>query len=131
MTYEPTFKKEFAAFCAAIEKISAGPELRKGADSLADLQKMVEIVDAAAKHLKCANEAFDGYARYIQGQHYSPPPQLFLVDKSIDHFGGDMAMATEAGAIAPLFQPKQPMVDPAANVGDAELRRRFNQKRGD
>jgi hypothetical protein len=91
------------------------------------LEQFQRDQDATLKQIdRCLTE-FPSFAQHIS-PHYPYVPHV--VDKSLDGFNGDMASATAAGAIRPLFEQKQPVIDPAAAVGDTELRHRFNQ-RGD
>jgi hypothetical protein len=60
-----------------------------------------------------------------------PAPVFSVVDKTFDTGraqGEETAGAAKRGALANLYPPKQAVTDPSGAVGEAMLRRQFNQK---
>jgi hypothetical protein len=88
----------------------------------ADLERYRQAYNEALKQIGKCHEVFPDFAKHIHGPHVMP--QLFLVTKGLDSFDGDMARATEAGAIVELGPRKQPTPDPTSNLGATYLSRR-------
>jgi hypothetical protein len=127
-------EKLIAANAAFIEKLADDRLLKS-----ADLSKLADDQLAAAQALRRTLDgcnaladqclaALPAFKAWVQNQAtYDIGASLMLVDKAADSYSDTSAMIAH-GALRRFYQPKTPAIDPAAAVGDTELRHRHDQR---